>query len=327
MSDVQGPPAIGITLFPTDRSIHPVELAREVEAREFESLFLPEHSHIPTSRRTPWPGARPGDEELPEYYRRMDDQIVALSMAAAVTERLVLGTAVTLVAQHDPIWLAKQVATLDTWSAGRVVLGVGFGWNAEQGEHHGVDHRTRRARTREHVAVMRALWTQDEASFHGEHVQLEPSWAWPKPAQPGGPPVLLGGGWGPKLFDAIADYGFSPPKISLTLVSSNTASMASAMILATESTSILSICFSGGSGSVLVMTTLEMREFFRRSMAGPGQHAVGGHGPHLGGAPLQQLLGGGHDGAAGVDHVVDEHAGAAVDVADDLRPRPRSSCP
>jgi probable F420-dependent oxidoreductase len=197
------PPLIGITLFTTDRSIHPVELARAVEERGFESLFLPEHSHIPASRRTPWPGARPGDEELPDFYWHLLDQVVALSMAAAVTERLTLGTAVTLVAQHDPIWLAKQIATLDALSGGRVVLGVGFGWNREQGEHHGVDHATRRERTEEHLALMRALWTQDEASFEGRHVHLDPSWAYPKPARPGGPPVLLGGGWGPKLFDAI----------------------------------------------------------------------------------------------------------------------------
>lgn len=205
--DVTGPPAIGITLFPTDRSIHPVELAREVEARGFESLFLPEHSHIPVSRETPWPGARNPEDQLPDFYCRIVDQIVALSMVAAVTERLVLGTAVTLVAQHDPIWLAKQVATLDHLSNGRVVLGVGFGWNREQGEHHGVAHRSRRLRTEEHLAVMRSLWRQDEASFHGDLIELEPSWAWPKPTQPGGPPVLLGGGWGPRLFDAIARYG------------------------------------------------------------------------------------------------------------------------
>jgi probable F420-dependent oxidoreductase len=200
----RGPPSIGITLFPTDRSIHPVELARAVEERGFESLFLPEHSHIPASRRTPWPGARPGAEDLPDFYWHLHDQIVALSMAAAVTSRLVLGTAVTLVAQHDPIWLAKQIASLDALSGGRVVLGVGFGWNREQGEHHGVDHATRRERTEEHLAVMRALWTDDESAYEGELIRLEPSWAWPKPAQRGGPPVLLGGGLGPRLFDAIA---------------------------------------------------------------------------------------------------------------------------
>lgn len=195
---------IGITLFSTDRSMHPTELAREVESRGFESLFLPEHSHIPASRRTPWPGARPGDEELPEYYWRLNDQIVSLSMAAAVTERLVLGTAVTLVPQHDPIWLAKQVATLDSLSGGRVVLGVGFGWNREQAEHHGVPFARRRQLREEHLGVMRALWRDHDASYDGGLVSLAPSWAYPKPHRPGGPPVLLGGGWGPKLFDTIA---------------------------------------------------------------------------------------------------------------------------
>ena len=207
MDEGSGTPAVGITTFSTDRSMHPVELAREVEARGFESLFLPEHSHIPTSRRSPWPGSPTGDEALPDLYWHLNDQLVALSMAAAVTERLTLGTAVTLVAQHDPIWLAKQVATLDHLSGGRVVLGIGFGWNREQTEQHRVRFAERRALTEEHVAVMRALWTQHEASFDGELTRLEPSLAYPKPQRPGGPPVLLGGGWGPRLFDAIARYG------------------------------------------------------------------------------------------------------------------------
>ncbi len=201
-----GPPAIGITGFPTDRSMHPVELAREIEARGFESWFVPEHSHIPVSRQTPWPGSVDGTDPLPDFYPRINDQMVCLSMAAAVTERLTLGTSVTLVPQHDPVWLAKQVATLDHLSSGRVVLGIGFGWNREQCDTHGVDFATRRGRTKECVLAMRALWTEDEAAFNGDHVRLEPSWAWPKPAQPGGPPVLIGGGWGPRLFAAIADY-------------------------------------------------------------------------------------------------------------------------
>ena len=203
MSD--GPPAIGITMFATDRSMAPVELAREVEARGFASLFLPEHSHIPASRRTRWPGARPGtDEPLPDYYSRMVDQIVALSMAAAVSEHMELGTSVTLLPQHDPIWLAKQVASLDHLSGGRFVLGAGFGWNAEQAEHHGVDFTSRRKRTEETLGVMRALWTEDEAAYVGEFFTLEPSWAYPKPARE--VPVVLGGGTGPVLFDAIARY-------------------------------------------------------------------------------------------------------------------------
>lgn len=201
------PPALGITLFPTDRSIHPVQLAREVEVRGFESLFLPEHSHIPTSRESPWPGSVDGSALLPDYYSRINDQIVSLAMAAAVTEQLTLGTAVTLVPQHDPIWLAKQVATLDHLSGGRVVLGVGFGWNVEQMRGHGVDPDKIRSNTRDKVGLMRALWTDDVASYDSDNARLEPSWAWPKPAQPGGPAIVLGGGWGPVLFGHIAEWG------------------------------------------------------------------------------------------------------------------------
>ena len=197
---------VGITLFPTDRSLHPVQIGREVEARGFDALYLPEHSHIPTSRRTRWPGARPGHEDpLPDYYSHIHDQIVALSMIAAVTERLMLGTAVTLIPQHDPVWLAKQVATLDHLSAGRVVLGAGFGWNVEQGESHGVRFRDRRDRMEECVAIMRSLWRDEVAAFQGEHLDLEPAWAWPKPAQPDGPPIIIGG-MGPRTYDAIGRY-------------------------------------------------------------------------------------------------------------------------
>ena len=200
-------PKIGITLMDTDRGLHPARLAKEVEDRGFESLFLAEHSHIPTSRRSRWPGSRPGHTDpLPDMYRRINDQIVALSMAGAVTENLLLGTSVTLVAQHDPIWLAKQVATLDYWTGGRVILGVGFGWNEEQTESHGVDFAQRRTITEEYIATMRALWTEDEASYFGKHVELEESWAYPKPVQPGGPKIIMGGGTGPVLFDAIVRY-------------------------------------------------------------------------------------------------------------------------
>jgi probable F420-dependent oxidoreductase len=190
----------------TDRSLHPVELAREVEARGFESLFLPEHSHIPTSRRTPWPGSLDPTTPLPDYYARLVDQTVALSMAAAATERLVLGTAVTLIAQHDPIWLAKQLATLDALSGGRVVVGAGFGWNREEAESHGVAHATRRRLVEEKVGLMRALWRDEVAEFRGDLTSLEPAWAWPKPGCPAGPPILLGGGTGPVLLDAICRW-------------------------------------------------------------------------------------------------------------------------
>ena len=198
---------IGVTLFATDRMADPARIAREIEARALESLFLPEHSHIPVSRRTVWPGSRPGHEDsLPDYYCHLHDQIVSLSMAAAVTDTLLLGTSVTLLPQHDPIWMAKQIATLDHLSKGRVIMGIGFGWNVEQGESHGVTFTERRQRTEECVAIMRALWTEREASFSGEMLRLEPSWAYPKPHQSKGPPIIIGG-MGPRTYDAIARYG------------------------------------------------------------------------------------------------------------------------
>jgi probable F420-dependent oxidoreductase len=197
---------IGITTFCLDDTIHPAELARACEDRGFESLWLPEHSHIPASRESPWPGSLSG-EPLPDYYWRMQDQFVALSMAAAVTTRLGLGTGVTLIAQRDPIWLAKQIASLDHLSGGRFTLGIGYGWNREEAESHGANWAVRRAEVREKVLAMRALWTQETASFDGEHVRVPPAWALPKPAQVGGPRVVLGGGFGPRLFASIVDWG------------------------------------------------------------------------------------------------------------------------
>jgi probable F420-dependent oxidoreductase len=194
---------LGVTIFATDRSIRPDDLAREAEERGFESLFLPEHTHIPTSRQSPYPGG--GD--LPEEYRRCLDPFVALAMAGAATTRLRVGTGICLVAQRDPIVTAKEVATLDLLTGGRVVLGVGFGWNVEEMADHGVDPARRRAVVREKVLAMRALWTEDEAAFDGRHVRLSPSWAWPKPVQRPHPPVLVGGAAGPTLFRHIAEYG------------------------------------------------------------------------------------------------------------------------
>jgi probable F420-dependent oxidoreductase len=195
---------IGVTMFATDQSMAITDLARAAEERGFRSLYLPEHTHIPTSRQTPPPT---GDAELAEEYKRTVDPFIALAAAAAVTERLRIGTGVSLVAQHDPIVLAKAVATIDLVSNGRMVLGVGFGWNRDEMANHGVAFEQRRDIAREHVLTMQRLWRDDVASFHGEHVQLEPSWSWPKPVQPGGVPVLLGGAPGPKLFAHIAEYG------------------------------------------------------------------------------------------------------------------------
>jgi probable F420-dependent oxidoreductase len=194
----------GVTIFPTDRSISIIDLARAAEARRFDSLWVPEHTHIPVSRRTPPPT---GDEVLPEQYRRCLDPLVALTAAAMVTERLRVGTGVCLVAQREPLVTAKAVATLDLVSGGRFDFGVGFGWNEDELEHHGVAYRQRREVAREHVLAMQRLWADDEAAFSGEHVTFGPSWSWPKPVQRPWPPVLLGGAAGPKLFSHIAEYG------------------------------------------------------------------------------------------------------------------------
>ena len=194
---------IGVTLFTTDRSIGPVALAREVEARGFHSLYVPEHTHIPVSRLTPPPT---GDAVLPEEYKRTLDPFVALAAAAAATTRLTLGTGICLVAQRDPIVTAKEVATLDHLSDGRFVFGIGYGWNREEMAQHGVDFRTRRAVTRDRMLLMERLWADDQAAFAGEHARLEPSWAWPKPVQRPRPPVLIGGAAGPTLFAHVAEY-------------------------------------------------------------------------------------------------------------------------
>ncbi len=193
---------IGALLFPTDLSIRPDRLAIELEARGFESLWVTEHTHIPTSRRTPWPGG----SELPEEYRRTLDPFIALAVAGSVTERLRLATGITLVAQHDPIVQAKTIASLDHLTGGRVLLGVGVGWNVDEMEHHGVDPHRRRAIAREHVLAMRELWTQDAASFDGEYVKFSPSWSWPKPVRQPHPPIIMGGAGGPVTFRHVVEY-------------------------------------------------------------------------------------------------------------------------
>jgi probable F420-dependent oxidoreductase len=199
----------GITMFATDVSMDIVELARQAEARGLHSLWLPEHTHIPVSRRTPAPT---GDAELAEEYKRCLDPLVALGAAASATTTLRLGTGILLAAQRDPIVTAKAVATLDHLSGGRAALGVGFGWNEDELEHHGVSMRERRDVARERILAMQALWSSDEASFEGRHVRFSASWSWPKPVQrddAGRPrvPVLHGGAAGPRLFSHIAEYG------------------------------------------------------------------------------------------------------------------------
>ena len=194
-------PRFGVTIFPTDYSIQPVELAREVEARGLDSLFFPEHTHIPASRATPFPGG--GD--LPKMYWHTHDPFVALGACAAVTGRIRLGTGICLVIERDPITLAKEVASLDMISNGRVVLGVGAGWNREEMANHGADYRNRWKIMREKVLAMKAIWQNEAAEFHGEFVNFAPIWSYPKPVQPGGPPIWIGANskW---VFERVAEY-------------------------------------------------------------------------------------------------------------------------
>ena len=193
---------IGLTVFLTDRTIDPVTLAIEAESRGFHSLYFPEHTHIPISRVTAPPT---GDEELNEEYKRTLDPLIAIAASAAATSTLMLGTGVSLVAQHDPIVMAKSLATLDLISGGRVTLGIGFGWNQDEMLDHGVQYATRRNRAREHVLAMQRLWEDDEAEFDGEFVRFAASWSWPKPRD-GHIRALIGGGAGPKMFAHVAEY-------------------------------------------------------------------------------------------------------------------------
>ncbi|MEI7547789.1 MAG: LLM class F420-dependent oxidoreductase [Actinomycetota bacterium] len=200
---------IGLIIFPTDKGIQPVELGREAEARGFDSVWFPEHSHIPVSRRTPW-GGRKGAPPLPEEYWHTHHQFIALAAIAAVTTKLKLGTGITLVAQHDPLWLAKEVASLDVISNGRVMFGVGYGWNHEEMASHGIapaDIKRRRMMVREKILACKELWTKDEAEFHGEFVDFEKSWSWPKPVQQPHPPIVIGASPTPLHFQHIVEYG------------------------------------------------------------------------------------------------------------------------
>ncbi|HEX7036524.1 MAG TPA: LLM class F420-dependent oxidoreductase [Pseudomonadales bacterium] len=191
----------GVTIFPTDYAIPPVELARAVEERGFDSLFFPEHTHIPASRRTPFPGGG----ELPKMYWHTHDPFVALAACAAVTSRIRLGTGICLVIERDPITLAKEVASLDTISGGRFIFGIGAGWNREEMENHGADYANRWRIVREKVLAMKAIWSQDAAEYHGEFVDFDPIWSYPKPVQAGGPPIWIGANskW---VFDRVAEY-------------------------------------------------------------------------------------------------------------------------
>ena len=193
---------LGAVIFPTDYSLPITELARACERAGLDSLFVAEHTHIPTSRLTPWPGGA----DLPEQYWHTLDPFVALAAAAAVTERLKVGTGVSLVIEHDPIVLAKQVASLDHLSSGRFLFGIGGGWNREEMENHGTAYETRWSLLRERIEAMKAIWTQDEAEYHGRFVDFGPLWSWPKPVQKPHPPVLVGGD-APNTFKRVLGYG------------------------------------------------------------------------------------------------------------------------
>jgi probable F420-dependent oxidoreductase len=179
----------GLTMFPADFAMRVDELAREAEARGFASLWLPEHTHIPVSRRSPWPGG----PELPKEYWHTYDLFVALATAAAATRTLKICSGICLLVERDPITTAKEVASLDALSNGRVMFGIGGGWNAEEMENHGTNFKTRWKLLRERVEAMKKIWTEDEAEYHGEFVDFDRIWSWPKPVQRPHPPIFLGG--------------------------------------------------------------------------------------------------------------------------------------
>jgi probable F420-dependent oxidoreductase len=192
---------IGVFHFPTEYGIDVAELAQALEARGLDALFVCEHTHIPLSRRSPFPSGG----ELPKRYIHSHDPFVSLSVAAAVTKNLKLGTGICLVPQRDPIITAKSVASLDVMSGGRFIFGVGGGWNVDEMENHGARYDTRFKLLRERVLAMKALWTEEEASFHGEFVNFDPVWCYPKPAQRPHPPILLGGETD-KTLERVVDY-------------------------------------------------------------------------------------------------------------------------
>ena len=192
----------GVAIFPTVDAQDPAELARMAEARGFESLLLPEHTHIPAARDTPYPAGG----ELPREYSRMYDPFVALTAAATVTSRLRIGTAICLIIERDPIVTAKEVASVDRLSDGRFLFGVGAGWNLEEMRNHGTEPDGRFAVMRERAEAMKAIWSEDEASYAGKHVRFERIWSWPKPAQQPHPPILVGGN-GPNVFKRVVAFG------------------------------------------------------------------------------------------------------------------------
>ena len=191
----------GISTFVTDEGITPGALASAIEERGFDSVFIAEHTHIPLSRKSPWP--RGG--ELPRKYYRTLDPFITLTAAATATEHLLLGTGVALIVERDPIITAKEVASLDLVSGGRMIFGIGAGWNREEMENHGTDPSTRGELMNERIRAMIEIWTKDKPEFHGQYVNFDPIGAWPKPVQMPYPPIYVGGG--SRAFDRIAQFG------------------------------------------------------------------------------------------------------------------------
>jgi probable F420-dependent oxidoreductase len=192
----------GVGIFPTREVQSPGEIARMAEERGFECLLFPEHTHIPASRESAWPGG----SELPGYYARTYDPFVACTAAAAATERLLIGTGICLVIERDPIVTAKEVASVDVLSGGRFLFGVGGGWNVEEMRNHGTDASRRFGVMRERIEAMKAIWAEDEASYSGRYVNFDRIWCWPKPAQKPHPPVMVGGN-GPHVLDRVLAFG------------------------------------------------------------------------------------------------------------------------
>ena len=192
----------GVSIFPTDYSIEPAELAVAAEERGFESLWFPEHSHIPLSRKSPWPGGA----ELPKQYYDCMDPFIALATAASMTKTIKLCTGICLIIQRDVLQLAKEVATLDQLSKGRVILGIGAGWNAEEMADHGTTFETRMSLMEERVAALKIIWTESKPEFNGKFVNFEPMMTWPKPIQKPHPQILIGGGF-PHAAKRAISYG------------------------------------------------------------------------------------------------------------------------
>jgi probable F420-dependent oxidoreductase len=193
----------GVATFVTDEGIAPAPLGRALEDRDFDSVFVAEHTHITVKRESRWPEA---DGDLPRKYYRTLDPFVTLTAAASTTERLRVATGILLIVERDPITTAKEIASLDLVSGGRVIVGVGAGWNEEEMRNHGTDPRTRISLMRERILAMKEIWTKEQAEFHGRFVNFDPIYSWPKPVQRPHPPIVVGGN-GPKTLDRVLDYG------------------------------------------------------------------------------------------------------------------------